>query len=88
MASPIYLGQAAASRTSWLGSWFGTTPNYTGQGQPVSASSLFGGAAPAYKPAPVADDTAESDDGAACPIPPFAIVVPRRRCGADATSDE
>jgi len=80
MADPTYKGQAAASRPSWLGSLFGaTTPTYAGQGQSVTSSSWFGGTTPAYKPAPaIADDV--SNDGSDCPIPPFAIVVPRPRC--------
>ncbi|MFT3700196.1 MAG: hypothetical protein QM831_44025 [Kofleriaceae bacterium] len=91
MSDPTYKGQqATTTQTSWLSSLFGVlSPNYAGKGQPVTGSSLFGGATPAYKAAPVASATAAPNDNeTACPIPSFAIVVPRPRCGGDATNTE
>ena len=77
MAPPIYVGKAQqpASISSWFGSWLGGTPAYVGTGQPVTKTSMFGPAAPAYKPAP----TAVADDVSAeqCTPAPFAIVIPR-----------
>src|SRR5688572_26479275 len=63
MASPIYKGVAQSNATGgWLtglGSWFtGTPPAYAGKGRAPASSGYFGGAQPAYKPAPVRTDGA------------------------------
>ncbi len=76
MATPSYLGQGQpnASGGGWLASWLGTTPAYKGAGQCSQRSSMFGAAAPAYKPASAATNAA----------PPIAIVIPRDALDAHA----
>jgi hypothetical protein len=48
-------------------------------GQPTTKSSAYGGAAPAYKPAPAtaAPDAVTSVDASACGPGSIAIVIPR-----------
>lgn len=80
MATPTYVGRAQqpASISSWFGSWLGGTPAYAGTGQPVTKASMFGPAAPAYKPAPAA--AADEMPIEQCGPAPFAIVIPRPMC--------
>ncbi len=84
MATPNYSGKAQqpAGISSWFGSWLGGTPSYAGAGQSVSKPSMFGGAAPAYKTAPVASastDASASEDQRTCLPAQFAIVIPREQ---------
>ena len=92
MATPIYKGSAQPNANGgWLtglGSWFaGSAPAYAGRGQYAPASSgYFGGATPAYKPAPSAVDGAVyAPDAVAaeavteCPAEPerITVLIPR-----------
>ena len=95
MTTPIYKGKAQPPGDSgWLaglGSWFGrSAPAYAGRGQATQASSgYFGGATPAYKPAPSADGAVNAPDavttgaiasaGTECPTEPerITVLIPR-----------
>ena len=83
MATPSYLGagQPVSEGGGWLGSWLGGTPAYKGAAQAAQRSSMFGVAAPAYKPGPAMAST--QAPVTACVVPsadgpgPIAILIPR-----------
>jgi hypothetical protein len=81
MATPSYQGrgQPAVDSGGWLGTWLGGTPAYQGVGQPTTKESAYGGAAPAYKPAPSTPGAVTNPraDTGACACGPIAIVIPR-----------
>ena len=79
MATPNYKGpgQPSADSGGWLGTWLGGTPTYQGVGQPTTKASTYGGATPAYKPAPATATPAAVTDAKTCGCGPIAIVIPR-----------